>query len=47
MNPAVHFSNLAATDRSVAARRPSGLKQFLSQRSAAILRLLKRENVFT
>jgi len=47
MNPAVHFSYLAATDRSVAARKSSRLKQFLSQRSKAILRLLKLENVCT
>jgi hypothetical protein len=47
MNPAGHFYNLAATDRSVAARRSSGLKHFLSQRSKAILCLLKRKNFCT
>jgi len=47
MNPAVHFSNFAAADRSVAARRSSGLTQFLSQRITAILRPLKHENIYT
>ena len=47
MNPAVHFSNLAATDRPVAARRSSGIKQFLLQRSTANLRPLEHENVCT
>ena len=47
MNPAVNFSNLAATDRSVAARMSSGLNQFVLLRSIAILRVLKHVNVCT